>query len=154
MQRDNDPKDPAAEDANAAPLEFEFVSLDSAREALEEPPAGVPLVRRLTSQDWVLKRKPLSEEERRLTRGASQWMMSLPSDLRPIELLRRYPRIANRLAETWSDVAVTEQKLEELVLDRRGGRQGFPPPVAAELLRLREHWVHVHPPARHPLDPL
>lgn len=151
MPRERDPDEPAPD---APPLEFEMVDLGSARAALEEPPPGVPRVRRMTVQDWVLRRKPLTEMERRLTRGATQWLLGLPQEIRPVELLRRYPRIANKLAEGWSDATVTNENLDELVLDRRGGRQGFPPPVAAELQRLREHWEQDHPPARHPLDPL
>jgi hypothetical protein len=139
MTRDRDPTPTEDAAADASPLDFELVSFDAAREALEEPPPGVPR-RRLGTQDWILRRRPLSESARRLTRGATQWLLGLPQDVRPVELLRRYPRIANKLAECWSDPDATERQLDDLVLDRRGGRQGFPPLVANELLRLRERW--------------
>ena len=124
-------------DLNSIPLDFELVTFDSARKALEEPPPGV---QRLVAQNWLQRRRPLTESERRVTRGAMQWMLGLPQEVRPVELLRRYPRIANRLAECWSDAEATDRNLDDLLIDRRGGRQGFPPPVAEELVRLRERW--------------
>lgn len=142
MPKDNRP--PASPQPAAAPpapeFEFELVSLEQAREALEEPPAGVRAVRRMTPAQWVARRRVLAESERRPTRSATQWMLSLPAELRPIELLRRYARVANQLAAHWHDPAECTRQLEELVLDRRGGRQGFPPAVAAELQRLQEYW--------------
>jgi hypothetical protein len=119
-------------------LSFEVVSLDQAREALDEPPAGVPQLRRMSVADWASRRRALSEAERRLSRAATQWLLSLPRESRPVELLRRYPRIANRLSERWDDTPASLHLLDELVLDRRGGRIGFPRPVLLELQCLRE----------------
>lgn len=65
------------------------------------------------------------------------WADQLPSTLRPDQLLECYPRVANRLALCWGDIALTNRLFEELLLDRRGGRKGFPPLVKAELGRLR-----------------
>lgn len=127
-------------DTRPRALEFTFATLSEARQALEEPPAGVAALRRAAGAEWVRKRRVLTEGERRLTRAATQWMLSLPADARPIELLRRFARIANELAAGWCDVALTARRLDELVLDRRGGRQGFPPQIAGELIRLQEHF--------------
>jgi len=124
---------------DADTLSFEVVSLDQAREALDEPPAGVRHLRRSGAADWASCRRALSESERRLTRAATQWMLTLPRELRPLELMRRYPRIANRLCEQWDDASASLPLLEDLVLDRRGGRMGFPRPVVLELQALHEH---------------
>jgi hypothetical protein len=48
-----------------------------------------------------------------------------------------YPRIANRIASAWRDSEAARASLDDLLIDRRGGRQGFPPFVLAELLHLR-----------------
>ena len=120
-------------------LDFEVVSFDQAREALDEPPAGVQQVRRMSSADWASRRHSLSESERRLSRAATQWFLGLPRELRPAELMRRFPRIANRLCAQWDDVSASLQLLDELVLDRRGGRSGFPRLVVLELQALQEH---------------
>ena len=60
--------------------------------------------------------------------------------LRPLELCGAYPRVANRIALCWNDLALVDAVFNELLLDRRGGRAGFPSPVAVELLRL--HALH------------
>ena len=59
--------------------------------------------------------------------------------MRPAELARRYPRIANKLAVCWDDPVLTELVMIDLLIDRRGGRQGFAPAIASELMRLRQH---------------
>jgi hypothetical protein len=130
---------PRAISAEADGLSFEVVSLDQAREALDEPPAGVRQLRRLSAADWGTRRRVLSEPERRLSRAATQWLLALPRELRPCDLMRRYPRIANRLCEGWQDESASLQLLDDLVLDRRGGRMGFPRPVVLELQALQEH---------------
>jgi hypothetical protein len=135
MSKPNPPVLGTADDS----LNFEVVSFDQAREALNEPPAGVRQQRRMSSADWASRRRALSESERRLSRAATQWFLALPRELRPAELMRRYPRIANRLCEQWSDASASLQLLEELVLDRRGGRLGFPRPVVIKLQALQEH---------------
>ncbi len=69
---------------------------------------------------------------------AHAWLESLPPAVVPREMARAYPRLVNRLALCWRDAALADMLLDELLVDRRGGRRGFPPAVAAELLRLRE----------------
>lgn len=64
------------------------------------------------------------------------WAERLPSDLRPVMLLRRYARIANLLAATWADTRAFDAYMDSLLTDKRGSRQGFPPEVARELATL------------------
>jgi hypothetical protein len=47
----------------------------------------------------------------------------------------RFPRIGRRLAETWGQVECV-QYINELMNDKRLGRQGFPPDVASALMML------------------
>lgn len=101
---------------------------------------------RLASSDWAKLRAAPMPQDLRLSAPAQVWRQSLPALLRPRELCERYPRIANRLALCWRDPALTEQLFDELLIDHRGGRRGFPPAVAAELLKLRE-W-HARRPRR------
>jgi hypothetical protein len=71
--------------------------------------------------------------------GATRlWLRRLPSGRRPQRLCEQFPRVANRLAWCWTDPTIREQTLDDLLEDRRGGRQGFPAPVVRELQRLRE----------------
>ena len=69
---------------------------------------------------------------------ALRWLATFSTASRPTELCDRFPRIANRLALCWSDPTLTVSVLNELLVDRRGGRQGFPRAVRADLMALLE----------------
>lgn len=88
--------------------------------------------------DWTHRRSATCAHDEQLSRPAQAWLTALPATWRPTQLAQTYPRVANRLALCWGDSALIEQVFNELLLDRRGGRRGFPPPVAHELLQLRE----------------
>ncbi|MBY0468676.1 MAG: hypothetical protein K2Q07_06845 [Burkholderiaceae bacterium] len=87
-----------------------------------------------------LRRTVPSEQDRALSSEARQWLRSLPGRERPLALCSMYPRLANRLAAVWDDPEQTEAVFDELMIDRRGGRLGFAPLVAGELMRL--HRLH------------
>ena len=84
-----------------------------------------------------------------LTELAHSWAREFPLQSRPLELCNAYPRVANRIAQCWDDVAVTEAVLDDLLVDHRGGRKGFPAQIAVELLRLQS----VHEERRHGTRP-
>jgi len=71
-----------------------------------------------------------------LAPSTSAWIRALPMRLRPLQLCNAYPRVANRIALAWSDPDLVDGVFNELLLDRRGGRKGFPPAIATEILRL------------------
>ena len=48
-----------------------------------------------------------------------------------------YPRVADRIRTLWG-TPQCDAYLDELLIDRRGGRQGFPPDVVSALLLLSE----------------
>jgi hypothetical protein len=45
--------------------------------------------------------------------------------------------VANRLALCWNDSALASRILDDLVVDKRRNRAGFPPEVSQELIQLR-----------------
>ena len=59
---------------------------------------------------------------------------TIGAELSAIE--EKYPRIAKALCELWGKNGCSPYLLS-LVFDERGGRQGFPPDVGAELLMLQ-----------------
>lgn len=61
-------------------------------------------------------------------------------ELVPHELQQRYPHIAERIAERWGSDALTGY-LDELIIMEQPGRQGFPPEVGQELMRLSIAWA-------------
>jgi hypothetical protein len=67
-----------------------------------------------------------------------KWIANLPQDVKPLALLRQFPRIANLMALTWNEPASFKAYMDELLIDRRGNRQGFPKAIRQELLALRE----------------
>ena len=93
-----------------------------------------------TTQVIEMRRDPSVDGARSLTRAARQWVRSLPARLRPLSLCSSYARLANRMAAVWEDPEQTEALFDELLIDHRGGRHGFPPLVAGELMRL--HHFH------------
>jgi hypothetical protein len=68
-----------------------------------------------------------------------RWIAQLPADIRPLSLLQDYPRVANHLARAWQDPVNFATYLSTLLVDRRGGRRGFPGEVQGELLLLRDY---------------
>lgn len=68
--------------------------------------------------------------------AAVRWCSDLPLDAQPELLLELFPAIANKLALAWSEPAKARELLDELLIDRRGNRSGFPSIVFSELLRL------------------
>ena len=79
-------------------------------------------------------RQPLGQQ----LPSTARWAAGLPAEIQPLSLLQRFPRIANDLARVWHDDSELQLHLDELLTDRRGGRQGFPPEIHQELLMLRE----------------
>jgi len=72
--------------------------------------------------------------------AAKDLIGSLPADLKPLSLAEKYPRIINRIALVWPYPAECEEFLNSLVMDNRGGRQGFPFAVLAEISNLRDFY--------------
>lgn len=119
------------------PIEFEKVSFDEARKALETK------VREDAAKGWHGERAPQPAEP--VFEATARWMQTLPAALRPVETAKAYPRIVNRLAELWKRPSRCDAYFQTLMLDDRGGRKGFPPAVALELSALATHYEKVYP---------
>ncbi len=82
--------------------------------------------------------RPVEAVAVEITALSKAWLASLPPRVRPVELPGRHPRVVNQLALCWRDHELTERVLSSLILDQRGGRQGFATAVLTELMNLRE----------------
>ena len=89
--------------------------------------------------NWHHWRAPQDTHDRTLSAAAHAWIKALPDEVRPFDLAVRHPRVVNRIALCWNDVDLIERLFDELLVDRRGGRKGFAPGVATDLMRLRMH---------------
>lgn len=88
--------------------------------------------------DASLRRRVLPREVS-LSRLAIDWLAELPGNVRPRELVVRFPHVANNLAAFWHERELACDCFDSLIRDRRGGRRGFPPSVAHELTVLKQH---------------
>lgn len=81
-----------------------------------------------------------------IKRKTISWARGIPSDIRPRSLVIKFPRIANILADAWLTPHIFEARLKELMLDGRGGRQGFPFDVLQELSDLSNYFDQIKKP--------
>ena len=75
-----------------------------------------------------------------LTDTAISVLATLPTGVKPILLSIDYPRVVNKIAELWLRPILLDRYFEELAIDVRGGRRGFPLAIANEISTLREHY--------------
>lgn len=57
-------------------------------------------------------------------------------ELYPHRLEERFPRLIEKLAAVWRTPDAAASLFEDLLVDQRGGRQGFPPDIAREIFLL------------------
>lgn len=117
-------------------MDFQEVSIDSARASLDELPSGVDVVVSRIPGYWERVRRAPLATDRALTGRAMAWLSDLPEDLRPKATMDRYARIVNALARAWDDGHAREKYFDHLLNDRRRGRRGFPIDVERELSAL------------------
>lgn len=67
---------------------------------------------------------------------SKRWMNALPEELRPVHLARSYPRLVNVLALEWTRRDTLGSFIVDLLVDTRGGREGFPVEIRQELRAL------------------
>lgn len=70
--------------------------------------------------------------------ATARWIGSLPVEFQPKTISEAFPRIANVLAALWTRRDALDY-LNELLVDKRRGRQGFPMKVSGELHALRAY---------------
>lgn len=125
---------PTRQPGELGALEFEFTDLTTARKSLEELPPGIEERKYLESGYWEGRRRKPLPSDRALTGVAIDWMLGLPEPVRPQHLCHAFPRVANTLAEAWSDRSRATMTVDRLLKDDRGGtRRGFPDEVKSDL---------------------
>jgi len=120
-------------------LEFQKVSVADLQQELESQR------KRVDDGAAVAGRAPQCDAV--LLDETALWISGLPVAVRPIELARTLPRIANGIAKLWRRVTPCEQYLDALAVDRPGDRTGLPPEIARELAALRRYYAELHPPS-------
>ena len=81
-----------------------------------------------------------------LNEHARKWVDKLPAETRPKTLEEQFPRILNRISSLWRHPEELMEYLNELIVDSRGDRAGFPMAVATELVNIKDYYeMNVHP---------
>jgi hypothetical protein len=71
--------------------------------------------------------------------NTQKWLDALPHRVQPHALCEFYPRVANLIAAAWGDTEGLRIYFDELLVDRRRGRRGFPLDVFNDLRALRDY---------------
>ena len=89
--------------------------------------------------DWRQMRRSLPPS--RLYGQTSEWMNTLAQSIRPAELCRQYPRIANDLCALWEFSKMWERYVTDLlsVDTRKPVRRGLPGSIPHELIKLAKY---------------
>jgi hypothetical protein len=86
------------------------------------------------------ERRTSRPEDLALSEKATKWLESLSDDMRPETLAAQYPRITNLIAEQWRQPTKMDKFFDEVFVDSRGGRKGFPFGVLMELTTLKNYY--------------
>jgi len=85
---------------------------------------------------------------------AEQWYANLPEKIRPTVLRCKFPHILERIQREWESPRGLEKLFNNLMVDDRGGRQGFPFNAVREIHILRDYYFDVlMPDARQMIKP-
>src|ERR1700682_4932235 len=76
--------------------------------------------------------------------NTQEWLDALPRRVQTHALCKLYPSIANLIAAKWADMKAFRAYFDELLVDRRRGRRGFPLEVLNDLCVLREYHSASH----------
>ena len=83
--------------------------------------------------DWTTNRK--NEPANGLLKPTFAWASTLPVEVRPTLAALQVSRIANLMAAMWPDPNSFRRYMDDLLVDKRGNRQGFPRRRAEGIVR-------------------
>ena len=75
-----------------------------------------------------------------LTSATREWLQTLPATVRPESLAIHYGRVLNALWSCWETPETCLDYFEDLLIDRRGDRLGFPADVVIEIAVLKDYY--------------
>jgi hypothetical protein len=94
-----------------------------------------------SSMPWESRRRPTRHSDQTLIVEAEQWLATLPDDAQSHALAARFPRIVNNIVARLSCPRELADYMDDLLVDRRGNRTGFPVAVMTDLIRLNSHFL-------------
>ena len=101
----------------------------------------MPDARLFAQRNHLVRR--MEPKQEKVSLPTARWLAELPVEFRPKETAARFPHIANMLSTRWMTPIACREYFEELLLDARGDRQGFPSTVVRELAALKDYYESV-----------
>ncbi len=105
----------------------EFLGIDDVRENKLRP----ELVQTPVAPKPKGPLEPLDARARKL-------LQNLPAGTSLNQTAQNFPHLVNRLAGVWNEARQLRNFVDDLLVDERGGRAGFPYEILDELITLRE----------------
>jgi hypothetical protein len=89
---------------------------------------------------------PAKPDVQTLSEHTKKWIEKLPPEAHPTQLGEKYPRLLNRISSLWRHPDELMEYLNELIVDTRGDRSGFPIAIVTELVNIKDYYeMNVHP---------
>jgi hypothetical protein len=85
------------------------------------------------------ERRP-QQPSNELTAATSEWLQTLPATVRPESLAIQYARVLNALRTCWGKPEACLDYFDDLLIDRRGDRLGFPADIVIEIAVLKDYY--------------
>lgn len=122
------------------PVEFETDAYDRALESFARQEKLEHERRQIAQQRQSTRSLSQQSHQNDAIPFANALIAKLPSDLSVVHLYADFPHVLNKIAMTWGDHESFYRLMDDLLIDKRGGRAGFPFASAIELSRLAEHY--------------
>jgi hypothetical protein len=117
-----------------------FETIDFQKISIAEAKAAIEGERKNEYVSWEGKRRQLMRADTDLLNETCSWLVELPVHVRPLRVARQFPRIANNIASSWRRPNECDRVFEDLIVDHRGTRKGFPSEVAKEITDLKNYY--------------
>lgn len=113
-------------------IPFEVVTVSEAKAVLEKDNVADK-----KEVQWEHLRRSENPSDVKLNVATYKWVLTLPVEVWPLWLMKYFPRIANQFADTWGSRSACETLFEQLLMDQRGTRKGFPMTISREIMALK-----------------
>lgn len=89
----------------------------------------------------------------KISGAAEQWYANLPEKIKPTALRCKFPHIVEQIQRAWESPRQLDRLFNGMMVDDRGGRQGFPFAAILEMHALKDYYFDVlQPEAKHILE--
>lgn len=90
-------------------------------------------------------RQPLPQPD---SAAVEHWLTEIPPHILPRRTAEQFRHVVNEIVRLWKSPRQLDRYFDSLLVDHRGGRQGFPFAVALEIAKLQDHYQTVIYPRR------